>query len=346
MATQRAPSRHVRADLFRDNRSMDSVTNLRTFLAVVQHGGFSGAARHLHVVPSVVGKRIGQLEKTVGARLFDRTTRSVVLSDAGQRLKAHAGAAVGVFDELVDAVRRDEGKLEGHIRLMAPTTLTTLVLGQALVGFLAKHERISLEVSLADRSVNPLEQSFDVVVSGRAAHYEGVIQIPLAPIDYALCGAPAYLSRHAPPVHPTDLTDHACLMFQPAGTTWTFRSPRGLVHVEVRPRLTADDNRTLLLAAQSGLGIALLPGYICRGALKAGRLVELLPDFPPQESWFKAYVPRRQAQLARIKALCGWLSQAMEQLPQRAIEGLDLEGDLPDRATAQSSAPSRKSRRR
>lgn len=293
---------------------MDSVTNLRTFLAVVQHGGFSDAARHLHVVPSVVAKRIGQLEKTMGARLFERSTRLVTLTEAGQRLRAHAAPAVGMFDDLVDSIRRDEGKLEGPIRLMAPTTLTTLVLGDALVGFMQRHDRISLEISLADRSVNPLEQSFDVVISGRAAHYEGVIQIPLAPISYRLCAAPAYLAQHGAPVHPSDLSERDCLAFRPTGTAWTFRSQRGLVHVDVVPRLVADDNRTLLLAAERGLGIAMLPGYICREALAHGALVQLLPEFPPEETWFKAYVPKRQAPLARIQALCQWLAQAMEPL--------------------------------
>lgn len=300
---------------------MDSVTNLRTFLAVVQHASFSEAARHLHVVPSVVAKRIGQLEKTMGARLFERSTRLVTLTEAGQRLRAHAAPAVGMFDGLVDSIRRDEGKLEGHIRLMAPTTLTTLVLGDALVGFLERHERISLEISLADRSVNPLDQAFDVVLSGRAAHYEGVIQIPLAPIDYRLCAAPGYAARHGPLAHPSDLADHNCLVFRASGSTWAFRSQRGAVHVDVMPRLIADDNRTLLLATERGLGIALLPGYICREALARGSLVELLPDFPAEETWFKAYVPKRQAALARIEALCQWLAQAMQQL---APPGADL----------------------
>jgi len=297
---------------------MDSVTNLRTFLAVVQHGGFSEAARHLHVVPSVVAKRIGQLEKTMGARLFERSTRLVTLTEAGQRLRAHAAPTVGMFDDLVESIRRDEGKLEGPIRLMAPTTLTTLVLGEALVGFMERHDRISLEISLADRSVNPLEQSFDMVISGRAAHYEGVIQIPLAPIDYQLCAAPAWLARHPALTHPSELAERDCLAFRPSGTAWTFRSQRGLVHVDVVPRLLADDNRTLLVAAGRGLGLALLPGYICRQSLGRGALVALLPEFPAEETWFKAYVPKRQAPLARIQALCQWLTEAMA--PLRSVD--------------------------
>lgn len=293
---------------------MDTLTNLRTFLAVVQANGFSKAARQLDVVPSVVAKRIAQLEQTLGARLFQRTTRSVVLTPAGERLRARAADTVGGFDALVHAVGNDDGKLEGHIRLMAPTTLTTLFLGRALVDFLAQHPRITLDVSLADRSVNPLEQAFDIVVSGRTAHYEGVVQVPLAPIDYVLCAAPAAIQAQPALAHPSDLSARECLVFRPTGPNWAFRSARGLVLVDVQPRLVADDNRSLLLAAERGLGIALLPGYIARPALASGRLLPLLPEFPPQEAWFKAYVPRRLQGTARITALCAAIARAMASL--------------------------------
>jgi DNA-binding transcriptional LysR family regulator len=293
---------------------MDTLTNLRTFLAVVQTNGFSKAARQLDVVPSVVAKRIAQLEQTLGTRLFERTTRSVVLTEAGERLRTRAADTVGGFDALVRAVGNDDGKLEGHIRLMAPTTLTTLFLGQAMVEFMVQHPRITLDISLADRSVNPLEQAFDIVISGRTAHYEGVVQRPLAPIDYILCAAAGALEVQPPLAHPSDLSARDCLVFRPTGPSWAFRSARGLVLVDVQARLLADDNRSLLLAAERGLGIALLPGYIARPALAAGRLVALLAEFPPQEAWFKAYVPRRLQGTARIAALCNAISQAMASL--------------------------------
>jgi DNA-binding transcriptional LysR family regulator len=301
---------------------VDTLTNLRTFLAVVQADGFSKAARQLDVVPSVVAKRIAQLEHSLGTRLFERTTRAVVLTEAGHRLRVRAADTVEGFDALARAVANDDGKLEGHIRLMAPTTLTTLFLGGALVDFLAQHPRITLDVALADRSVNPLEQAFDIVISGRTAHYDGVTQRPLAPIDYVLCAAPAYLAQRTTPIHPSDLATHDCLVFRPTGPSWAFRSARGLVLVDVTARLVADDNRTLLLAAERGLGISLLPGYIARPALGAGRLRGLLADFAPQEAWFKAYVPKRLDGTARIEALCTAIGQAMAALqsPDQAPE--------------------------
>lgn len=290
---------------------MDVVTNLRTFLAVTRTGSFSEAARQLHVVPSVVAKRIAQLEQTMHAKLFDRTTRAVVLTDAGQRLLKRATAVVSGIDDVVNDVSRDDGKLEGHIRVMAPTTLTLFRLGPIFDAFLAEHARITLEIALVDRSTNPIEEDFDVAISGRSASYEGVIDVPLCAVKPHLCAASSYLDLRGTPSHPRDLAELDCLVFKPAGHNWVFQGARGLVHVEVTGRLTADDNHTLLRAAINGRGIAILPDYVCGAALKTGELTELLPAFPPQDAWFKAYVPRRRHGIARIQAFLQFVARQM-----------------------------------
>lgn len=291
---------------------MDVLGNLKTFLAVASYGGFSEAARKLHVVPSVVAKRIAQLEKTMGSRLFERSTRSVVLTEAGEQLQARAAVLMADFDELVSTVQRDDSKLEGHIRVMAPTMLTMVYLGQVINAFLEKHERITLELALVDASMNPQERGFDMAISGRTASYEGVLDVPLCPVRPMLFAAPAYVAAHGEPAHPRELADHRCLVFAPTGVNWQFQSSRGAISVEVRPRLLADDNRTLLDAAVRGMGVVALPLYVARDALAAGQLQPLLAKFPLQETWFRAYVPRRSHKLARVQALVGWLASHLE----------------------------------
>lgn len=288
---------------------MDITTHIQTFVEVVRCGGFSEAARQLGVVPSVVAKRTAQLEQELQARLFERTTRKVTLTEAGERLHARAAGVVAQFEELLQAVRRDEGKPEGHLRVMAPTTLTMEQLGEVFCAFLSAHPRITMELSLVDRSTNPAEAGVDLAISGRAASYEGVVDVPLFPVQPVLCAAPAYLQLHGQPQHPRDLADHACLVFSATGTSWAFQSSRGALAVDVRPRLLADDNRTLLRAAKHGLGIALLPRYIVEPALNDGSVVALLPKFAPQENWFKAYVPRRKLGLARVQTLLEFLQR-------------------------------------
>lgn len=292
--------------------NMDVLGNLKTFLAVASYGSFSEAARKLHVVPSVVAKRIGQLEKTMGSRLFERSTRSVVLTEAGQQLQTRAAGLMADFDDLVSSVKRDDSKLEGHIRIMAPTTLTMVYLGQVLNAFLEQHERITMEIALVDLSSNPQEQGFDMAISGRTASYEGVIDVPLCPVRPMLFAAPAYVAVKGEPAHPRELVDHSCLVFAPTGVNWQFQSARGAISVEVKPRLLADDNRTLLDAAQRGMGIVALPLYVARDAMAAGTLQPLLAKFPLQETWFRAYVPRRGHKLVRVQALVDWLASHLE----------------------------------
>lgn len=299
---------------------MDVLVNLRTFLMVVRCGGFSEAARQLHVVPSVAAKRISQLEKTVGAPLFKRSTRSVKLTEAGHQLQAKAVNLVAEFDEVVHVLKKREGELEGHIRIMAPTTLTVLYLGEVLSKFLSSHPRISMEISLEDRSSNPLEKGYDVAISGRSASYEGVIDVPLGPVQALLCASPAYLKRRGTPTHPRELVEHDCLVFKPSGNHWLFHSARGAINVDVVPRITADDGISLLHAIKAGCGVAVFPRYVVQAALDSGELQVVLPQYPPEENWYNAYVPRRKQELPRVKVLLEWLTQHMADFGKK-IEG-------------------------
>lgn len=293
---------------------MDAFINVKTFVLVARYLGFSDAARHLGVVPSVVAKRISQLEKALGTRLFDRTTRSVQLTEAGERLYKRAGVLVASFDDLLQSVERDETRLVGHIRVMAPNTLTLVYLGQVFADFLAQNDEITMEIALVDEAANPAERGVDIAVNGRSASYEGVVEVPLCSTEVVACAAPAYLERKGMPASPSELVDHDCLVFRPNGLSWQFHSPRGAIHIDVVPRLNADDNMTLLRAAVAGLGITIIPRYIARNALASGALVKVLEDFPPQENWFKAFVPRRRLGVARVTALLDYVRTRMQNM--------------------------------
>jgi DNA-binding transcriptional LysR family regulator len=293
---------------------MDMVANMRAFLAVARHGGFSEAARQLNVVPSVAAKRVSQLEHAVGTRLFERSTRKVVLTEAGQKFQGRARSLLTDLDETLGGLKRAGDRLEGRILMMVPTTLNMLVLSDALSGFLREHEHITMELALVDRSVNPAEEGFDLAISGHAASsYEGVLDVPLYPFEQVLCASPEYLERRGTPVHPRDLEDHDGLFFKPLGTAWRFDSERGQINVDVRPRLIANDNLTLRAAALAGNGIAMLPRYVSGDAIRAGRLVEVLSGFPMPKSSFRAHVTQHRAKLARIQRLLEWLKSALKE---------------------------------
>jgi DNA-binding transcriptional LysR family regulator len=293
---------------------MDMVANLRAFLAVARYGGFSQAARQLNLVPSVAAKRVSQLEHAVGTRLFERSTRKVDLTEAGELFQVRARSLVADLDEALSGLKRPGDRLEGRILMMVPTTLHMLVLSDALSAFLLQHPHITMELALVDRSVNPAEEGFDLAISGHAASsYEGVIDVPLHPFEQVLCAAPPYLQRRGTPVHPHDLEDHDGLFFKPLGTAWRFESAQEQLSVEVQPRLVANDNVTLRAAALAGNGIAMLPRYVAGAAIKQGRLVELLTEFRLPRAWFRAHVTQRRAKLARIATLLDWLKAALQE---------------------------------
>ena len=292
---------------------MDMVANLRAFLAVARHGSFSEAGRQLHVVPSVAAKRVSQLEHAVGTQLFERSTRRVALTEAGEQLQGRARSLIADLDDTLTGMRRTGDRLEGRILMMVPTTLHMLVLSDALSAFLREHQHITLELALVNRSVNPAEEGFDLAITGHAASsYEGVLDVPLHPFEQVMCAAPDYLARRGVPAHPRDLDTHDGLFFKPLGTTWRLDSAQGQLSIDGHPRLIADDNLTLHAAALAGNGIAMLPRYVAARALATGQLVAVLPDFPAPDSWFRAHVTQHRAQAARIVRLLDWLRRALE----------------------------------
>ncbi len=300
---------------------MDTVANLRAFLAVARYGSFSESARQLNVVPSVAAKRVSQLEHTVGTRLFERSTRKVVLTEAGEKFQVSARSLIADLDDTLAGLKRSNDRLEGRILIMVPTTLNMVVLSDALSGFLREHEHITMELALVNRSINPAEEGFDLAISGHAASsYEGVLDVPLYPFTQVLCASPQYLERRGTPLHPHDLGDHDGLFFKPLGTAWQFDGEQGQLTVDVRARLVANDNITLRAAALAGNGIAMLPRYVSGEAIRAGQLVELLGAYPMPKSWFRAHVTQHRAKLARIAKLLEWLKSALEEALPR-LEG-------------------------
>jgi DNA-binding transcriptional LysR family regulator len=294
---------------------INTVLNINAFLVVARLGSFSAAARELDVAPSVVTKRITRLEERVHTRLIVRSTRGLTLTAAGERLLPRFLRVVAELDELLLDTSSSEGEVDGHVRIKSPTTITSLYLGALLSEFQSDNPRVTLEVVLMDRSVNPLEENFDLVIGARAASYPNVIDIPLCTYPQTLCCAPAYLRTKSEPRHPGDLVEHNCLTTVLFGTTWPFESQSGGVSVEVQSRFHANDGRVILEGVRRGLGVAILPRYLVDEDLKSGRLVSLLDGFPLATYWLKALVPRIKMEKPAIRELVAFLKARTQSAP-------------------------------
>ena len=294
---------------------MDTILNMKAFVATARSGSFSEAARQLSVAPSVISKRVNQLEWQLRSRLLERTTRRVRLTEVGEQYLPTIRGIINEYDDLVAGMLRSPGELEGHIRIKSPAALTNLHLGKIYTEFQRAHPRVTLEVVLMDRSVNPIEEGFDFVLGVLPASFEGVVEEALLPYPRVACAAPRYLKQRGEPKHPRDLSNHDCLVFQPAGTNWTFQSRRGPISVAVRPKFSSNDIQVVVAAAQDGSGVAILSKLIAKEALRTGTLVTVLKEFPLPDHWLKAFIPKSRVGLARVQALLNCIRGAFSPVP-------------------------------
>lgn len=291
---------------------MDTLENIRTFLAVVKGGNFSVAARAMGTVPSVVAKRIDQLEHRLKARLFERSTRRIMTTEIGERYYPKFLQIITEVDRAFNDALKTRGQLEGRLRIKCPTTLVTLHYGAVLARFQREHPGVHVELVLMDRSVNPLEEGFDVAIGAMPTAYPSVVDIPLCTMPRMLIASPDYLERAGVPEHPRDLAKHECVAFLTAGTQWHFDGPDGPNDVDVGVSFSTNDSQVLLIAAEMGLGVTMMARYVATPGIEAGSVVEVLPGYTVPDLWIKALVPESRRHNPVVRAVIDWLIDASQ----------------------------------
>ncbi len=294
--------------------AMAQLLDIQAFLTTARLGSFSAAGREIGIAASVVTKRVDRLEADIGAALFARTTRRLTLTREGERLRPKFQVLLADLDEAIRGAQTGHG-VTGEIRIKCPTTVGVQHVGGSLARFQAENPAVTADLVLMDRAVNPLEEGFDLALGALPVSFAGVIDIPLCPYDRVLAAAPAYLAARPELRTPNDLVQHDALVFPPVGLGWSFESARGPVMVEVHARLTVNDSQLLFDAAVLGLGVAVLPTYLARDAVAAGRLSVLLPEFPVTPLWFKAMVPRNRVHKPELAALVDHLKADFAPVP-------------------------------
>jgi DNA-binding transcriptional LysR family regulator len=282
---------------------MDILVNLQAFLATADASGFSAAARKLNVSTSVVAKRVTQLEGRIGVPLFQRSTRQLKLTEAGQQYVDRARSVVAETNDLLSRMGAKGAELSDHLRIKAPTSLTVARLADAFSAFQTQNPRLKLEIVMIDRPVDPVTEGFDIAIGAFPHSFGGVVDEPICRLQRLLCASPAYLKKHGTLRHPRDLVEHRCLSFLPTGPEWIFDGPRGRISIQVRPLLSSNEGHVLARSAIAGNGIALISHYLVEDALKSGALRPVLADFPVPELWIKAAVPERRINAAAVQAM-------------------------------------------
>ena len=271
-------------------------SEMSVFVRVAQEGSFSAAARRLDLTPSAVSKQIGRLEERLGARLFNRTTRQISLTDVGQAFFARADRILGDLAEAERAVTDMAGNPRGLLRVSVPVAFGRMHLAPRLPRFLAANDEVQIDLTLNDRFADLVEEGFDLALRIGELADSSLIARKLAPNRRLVVAASSYLEAHGRPERPPDLLDHNCLTYtyRAQRHDWEFHGPQGREQIRVSGNLEANDAGALREAVLAGLGVALLPLWLVGEDIRDGRLEVVLPDYPaPDSAIYAVYAPGR-----------------------------------------------------
>lgn len=295
---------------------MDTFTRMRTFVQVVDAGGFSAAARVMGKSKALVSKYVRDLEDELGVRLLNRTTRRLSLTEVGQAYHREAGDILQRLEDLATSVGDAHREPRGILRVAAPRSFADNVLGQALSDFLVAEPRITLDLHLDDRFVDLVEEGFDVAIRVTEMTDSSLIARRLAAFRVLLVASPGFLAVNGTPQSPADIADRPAVVDTNSRNRghWIFEWQGERVNVAVKPRMEANSPEVTLAGALAGLGFARVPEFTARAALADGRLVRVLPGSEPKNAGIYAVYPHRRHLSGKVRAfvdfLAGWFNRA------------------------------------
>lgn len=283
-----------------------ALDGVEAFLSVAQHRSFRRAAAELGVTPSAISQAVRTLEARVGAALFIRTTRSVGLTEAGERLFARARPA---FEELIAAsgAARDLGQRPaGLLRLTVPRSVVPILLEPLIASFCQAYPEIEVELAASEELVDLAAGGFDAGIRMGQFITPDMIAVRLTkPLPLIVVGSPAYLARAGRPEHPDDLRAHACLRLRRSNgalASWLLTDNGRSVEIAVSGPFIAYDFPTMLGAATEGVGLAQVPAPLATGAIAAGRLVRVLEQFSQMTPGVFLYYPGHRQIMPKLRA--------------------------------------------
>lgn len=301
--------------------ALQDLNDLYFFAAVVEHGGFSAAGRALGVPKSRLSKRVSQLEERLGVRLLQRTTRRFVVTEVGERFYAHCRAVLEEAQAAQDAVDELRAEPRGVVRLSCPVSLAQTVLAYLLPDFLQLYPKMQVRLLSGDRRVDVIGEGYDLAIRVRTKldTDANLVVRSFGQSRTTLVASPALLTAHGRPTQPVELARLPALSMREheGAQVWELIDANGAqVNVEVQARLITGDFAVLLEAARRGMGVALLPEFVCAPAITRGELEVVLPDWSAPEGTMHFVYPSRRGMLPGVRALVDFLA---ERLPQTTL---------------------------
>ena len=287
---------------------MDRITAARVFVTIAERGSMIAAADTLDMSRAMVTRYLAEMEQWAGARLLHRSTRRLSLTDAGDVTLARCRAMLELAGAM-EVAADDADTPQGLLRITSSQSLAQAQLASAVVEYLERYPRTSVDLQMNNRAVNLVEQRIDLALRITNALEPNLIARQLGQCDSVVCAAPSYLARRGTPQRPEDLGAHNCLTYTYFGKSlWQFTRADGeAVSVPVSGNLSANEDLILLKAAEEGAGIALQPLYSAAPLIADGRLVALLPGYAPQRMGIYGIYTSRQHMSPALRTMLDFL---------------------------------------
>lgn len=281
------------------------LSELTAFITIAEHRSFRAAARKLGVSPPALSHAVRNLEESLNVRLFNRTTRSVALTEAGEHLLRRVGPALADLEDGINEVASAGNRPSGSIRISAAEAGARPLVLHVLPDFLATYPDIHVEIVVDTRLVDIVADGFDAGIRLLEDVPRDMIAVKFGPeLRFAAVASPAYLSRHEPPKTPQDLAQHRCIRFRFVSGTlyrWELENRGSSASIDVAGPMTLGNTNLMVDAALAGIGIAWVPDYHVTEHLASGRLIHLLPDWSPSLSSLCLYYPANRHPPAALR---------------------------------------------
>lgn len=292
---------------------MDNLAGMQVFVAVVEAKSFTAAAERLRVSKAAVSKQVARLEDTLCARLLNRTTRQISLTEVGQTFYERARRILADAEEAVAEVGLLQGEPRGQLRVNAPMNFGILYMAPLAAAFARRYPLVNLDIDFDDRYVDLVEEGYDVAIRIGQLQDSRLIAKRLAPVRRLLVASPAYLEKHGRPTSISDLANHACLTYslQRSGDAWPFVMPDGRIRtIAVPARVRANNGHTLIASVLADIGITMLPIFAVAAELASGAMEEIRLDGEPTPIAVHAVYPHSRLLSTKVRLFIEELAAA------------------------------------
>lgn len=282
---------------------MDRLTSLTAFVRVVDNGGFSAAGRKLNMSTTMVSNHVQALEDRLGARLLQRTTRKVSLTEVGKAYYDRATRILADLEQADDIAGASQSMPRGTLRVYTATHIVQFV-APVIAEFLNSYNEVKVDLTIGEKNVDLVDEGYDLAVRLTPSPDSSLIVRSLATWRHVLCCSPTYLEKHEPPRQLSELENHNCIrhVLYPFQDGWHFVDRKGTpAAVRVSGNLISNSGETLRRAALQGVGVFLAAGFLVGDDLDSGRLIRLLPEYRPVEFAMSAVYPHRHHLSAKVR---------------------------------------------